>query len=115
VTAHVSATPRLRQELARRSRGRAIVIDYYASARCGVVVGDITARFAAGHEAESHARLGDLEGIPVFAERRLTPLLERTELVLDRPLLGGGLAINLDEPESWLDFLELPGVVRRRG
>jgi hypothetical protein len=114
MTAHVSATPRLRQELTRLSRGRAIVIDYYASARCGVAVGDLTANFVAGPQAESRVRLSDLEGIPVFAERRLTPLLEQTELVLDRRWLGGGLAIRLDEPERWLDFLELPGVVRRR-
>ncbi len=49
----LSATPRLRAELANLARGRAVVVDYYASAWCGVVLGDITAHFVSDHEAES--------------------------------------------------------------
>jgi hypothetical protein len=115
VTVHVSATPRLRRDIPRLARGRAIVIDYDASAKCGVVVGDITARFEADPRAKSQVRLVDLDGVPVFVDCGLTPLLERTQVVLDRHLLGGDrLGIRLGAPESWLDVLESPGVVRRR-
>jgi hypothetical protein len=115
VRVNVPATPRLRQELARLARGQAIVIDYYASARCGVVIGDITAGFVDDQPPESHVRLADLDGVPVFAEPRLVPLLEQTGPVLDRRLPSGDwLAVTLQEPEKWLDFLELPGIVRRR-
>jgi hypothetical protein len=112
----LSATPRLREVMSAVARGRPIVIDYYASARCGVVVGDITAGFAPDQPTQDHVRLADLEGVPVFAERRFVPLLEQARPVLDRRLpVGDWLTMSLDEPERWLDFLEMPGVARRRG
>jgi hypothetical protein len=111
---NVSATSRLQADLSRLARGRAIVIDYFASARCGLVVGDITASFEPPPPPETHVRLRDLEGVPVFSERRLVSLLEESAATIDRPLLpiGDGLAVKLERPESWLEFLDRPGIKR---
>ncbi len=110
----VGASPRLREALPKLARGRVIAVDYFASARCGVVVGDITARFREPAADPGLARLPDLEGVPVLASPRLLPLLERTRLTIDRSWrpLGDGLTVSLDAPELWLDFLEEPGVLR---
>ncbi len=113
--ADVRASPRLGPKLAALSRGRALVIDYFASARCGPAVGDVTAGFVPDPSTETYARMNDLQGVPVFAERRLVPLLEETTLVLDlrRLSLGDRLAVYLEPPERWLEFLERPGVLGR--
>jgi hypothetical protein len=110
----VTTTPRLQADLTHLARGRAIVIDYFASARCGVVVGDITANFDASPPSETHVRLPNVEGVPVFAEPRLIRLLEESMATIDRPLLpmGDGLALMLGRPEKWLEFLDRPGISR---
>ena len=111
----IMASPRLRAELPGQARGRAIVIDYFASARCGLVIGDITARFGPDPRPETYVRLSDLEGVPVLAERRLVPLLDESALTLDLSRLpfGSRLRVRLDRPERWLEFLDRPGIARR--
>ncbi len=111
----LTAAPRLRGKLSRLAQGRSLVIDYFASALCGVVVGDITADFRPQPPSDTHVRLVELEGVPVFAERRLVPLLEQTALSLDlrRLPIGRRLLVKLDRPEQWLDFLDRPGIARR--
>jgi hypothetical protein len=113
----IKATPRLRAELPRLAAGRALVIDYFASARGGVVVGDLTVDFGPEPEARTHAKLAELDGIPVYAARRLLPLLDESGPSLDARRLpfGRRMQLILDRPEHWLDFPQEPGVVRRRG
>jgi hypothetical protein len=111
----VSAASRLRADLPRLAAGRSLVIDYFASDRCGVVVGDITAGFESAPTPRTHVKIAELQGVPVFAESELVPLLEQTALVVDlgRLPFRHGLVVRLDRPERWLDSLERPGVARR--
>ena len=111
----VKAAPALRAKLPDLAAGRALVIDYFATARCCVVVGDITADFRPQPPSETHVRLEDVDGIPVFAERRLVSLLDESATTLDvrRWPIGRRLTVSLDRPEKWLEFLERPGIARR--
>ena len=111
----IKAAPALRAQLPDLAAGRALVIDYFATARCCVVVGDITADFRPQPPSETHVRLEDVDGIPVFAERRLISLLDESAPTLDvrRWPIGRRLTVRLDRPEKWLEFLERPGIARR--
>jgi hypothetical protein len=104
---------RVRPSLAERAAGRALVIDYFASRRCGLVVGDLTARFGQPPAARDYAELASIEGVPVFAHRLLLPLLRDTQpgLIEAGPVFARHLAVRLEQPERWLDFLEEPGAV----
>jgi hypothetical protein len=81
-----------------------------------VAVGDITADFGPQPPPETHVKVVELEGVPVFAEGRLVSLLEQAGPSLDlrRLPFGRRLHVKLDRSELWLDFLERPGVVRCR-
>jgi hypothetical protein len=108
----VGVSPRLRGELSQLARGRALIVDYFVTARCGVVVGDLTADFGLEPQ-DTHARLEDIEGVRVYAERRLLPLLEKSGPRLDRRRVpfGPQIGLRLDRPEQWLAFLERPGLM----
>ena len=99
-----------------KASGRSILIDYYATSRCGVVVGDLTATFADDGPPERAIKVAELEGVDVYAHPQLLPLLERTgvSIVSASWPHRGGLAVRLDEPAEWLLFLERPGAYRRR-
>ncbi len=99
-----------------RADGRSILIDYYATARCNVVVGDLTAAFTVDRPPEQAIKVAELEAVDVYAHPQLLPLLERTGLSIISASWPhrGGLAVRLDEPAEWLLFLERPGVRRRR-
>jgi hypothetical protein len=105
---------RLRPSLAERAAGRALVIDYFASRRCGVVVGDLTAGFVGQPPAaRNYAELASIEGVPVFAHRLLLSLLRDAQpgLIEAGPVFARHLAVRLEQPERWLDFLEQPGAI----
>jgi hypothetical protein len=108
--------PSLRGSLAHLANGRVLVIDYFASRRCSVVVGDLTADFVEMPPGPGNVEIGVVEGVRVFAEPRLLAVLADTEssLRLSGPPFARHLAIDLDPPERWLDFLEEPGVLVRR-
>ncbi len=114
----LSVEPSLRGSLAHLANGRAIVIDYFASRRCSVVIGDLTADFWEIPPGAGFVEVGSLEGVRVFAEPRLLAVLADTasSLRLSGPPFARHLAIDLDPPERWIDFLEGPGVLpgRRR-
>lgn len=105
--------PSLRGSLAHMANGRVLVIDYFASRRCSVVVGDLTADFVDMPPGPAYVEVGSVEGVRVFAEQRLLAVLADTEssLRLAGPPFARHLAIDLDPPERWLDFLEEPGVL----
>src|SRR5258706_12665357 len=110
--------PSLRGSLAHMANGRVLVIDYFASRRCSVVVGDLTADFVELPPGPGDVEVGSVEGVRAFVEPRLLAVLADTEssLRLSGPPFARHLAIDLDPPERWLDFLEEPGVLigRRR-
>jgi hypothetical protein len=109
----VGVSPRLRGELSQLAGGRALILDYFVTARCGSVVGDITAGFGREPRLDGYARLDDVEGVRVYAERRLLPLLEEAGARLDKRRMpfGPQIGLRLDRPEQWLGFLEGPGVI----
>lgn len=101
--------------------GRPIVIDHYATRRCGVTIGDLRVRVVASADADrdggSSSNFVDLErveGERVLAEPALLPLLAAgATLRQGRFLDRSALTVELDEPAAWLEFLDAhPG--RRR-
>ena len=105
--------PSLRGSLAQMADGRVIVIDYFASRRCSVVIGDLTGDFRDTPPGRGYLELSSVEGVRVFAESRLLALLgeEGSTLRLGGPPFARHLAFDLDRPERWIDFLEGPGVL----
>lgn len=105
--------PTLRGSLAQMANGRVIVIDYFASRRCSVVIGDLTGDFRGTPPGRGYVELSSLEGVRVFAESRLLAVLGEagTSLRLGGPPFARHLAFDLDRPERWIDFLEGPGVL----
>jgi hypothetical protein len=71
----VEVEPQLRRGLANRARGRPVVIDYYASRRCGLTVGDLTITFATRPLKGRYIELVPIDGVKVLAEERLVHLL----------------------------------------
>jgi hypothetical protein len=111
----VGLDPELRPRLAGLAAGRALVIDYFATARCGGLVGDLTADLVKEPVGAEFVPIRVLETVPCYAERRLMPLLAQVETTIrfGGPPFARHLAVTLDPPERWLDFLER-GVGRAR-
>ena len=105
--------PPLRASLARLAGGRVVVIDYFASRRCSVVFGDLTGAFAARPPGPAYVEFASIEGVRIFVERRLLPVLAEAgpTLRLAGPSFARHLAVELEVPERWIDFLERPGVL----
>jgi hypothetical protein len=105
--------PTLRGSLARLANGRVLVIDYFASRRCSVVIGDLTADFEDAPPGPGYVRLARIENVRVLAEPRLLAVLGEpgTMLRLVGPPFARHLSVELDRPERWIDFLEGPGVL----
>jgi hypothetical protein len=104
--------PTLRRSLAQLANGRVLVIDYFASRRCSVVIGDLTGDFEDAPPAPGFVEFASIEGVRVFAESRLPAVLADA----GSTLLGGlpfaqQIEVELDRPERWIDFLERPGVL----
>jgi hypothetical protein len=108
----IEVTPRLRDELMRLASGRVLVVDYLASGRCGVVVGDLTAEFWPGPPGDGYLELANLGGVRMFAEARLVGLLEEAGPILDPAGLpfARHVALTLERSERWLEFLLRTGV-----
>jgi hypothetical protein len=113
----IAVHPSLRGSLARLARGRTLVIGYFASARCGAVVGDFSISWRSDPPGERFRRLAPVENIDVFADARLLEVLETAAPEL-RP--GGVLrrdtpTVHLGIPELWVDFLEGRTLMPARG
>jgi hypothetical protein len=105
--------PTLRRTLAQRANGRVLLIDYFASQRCSLVMGDLTGNFEDMPPGPGYVELASIEGVRVFTESRLLAVLDDAgpSLRLGGPPFARHLAIDLDRPELWIDFLERPGVL----
>jgi hypothetical protein len=109
----IGVEPTLRGSLARLADGRMLVIDYFASQRCSLVIGDLTGNFEDPPPGPGYVELASIEGVRVFTESRLLAVLVDAgpSLRLGGPPFARHLAIDLDRPELWIDFLESPGVL----
>jgi hypothetical protein len=111
--------PNLRGSLPRLAHGRVVIVDYFASRtrRCRVVIGDLTGAFRDSPPGPGYVEFASIEGVRIFVESRLLTLFEDAgpSLRLAGPSFARHLAVDLDRPESWIDFLERPGVLRGKG
>ena len=109
----IGLDPALRASFAGLAAGRLLVIDYFASRRCSVVVGDLTCQFRADRPAGDFIELAPIEGVRVLIEARLRATLAASgpSVRTGGPPFARHLAIELDEPERWIDFLDSPGVL----
>ena len=109
----IGLDPALRPSFARTAAGRVLVIDYFASRRCSVVIGDLTCEFRAAAPAGDFIELAPIEGVRLFIEARLRPILAASGPSLRAAGLpfARHLAIELEEPEHWIEFLDGPGVL----
>jgi hypothetical protein len=109
----VGLDPVLRGSLAQMAANRVLVIDYFASQRCSVVIGDLTCQLRATPPGPDYVELAPIEGVRLFAEMRLLAILGDggPSLRMGGPLFARHLAVDLEEPERWIDFLEGPGVL----
>ncbi|MEK6720961.1 MAG: hypothetical protein AABZ33_09880 [Chloroflexota bacterium] len=107
---------RLRGQLATLSAGRVLVIGYFASWRCGVVVGDFSISWRKAAPGPGYVELTPIEAVPVYADRRLRDVLRRSnpELWPGGVFSRGTPSIRLALPEQWIAFLEGPTVMVRR-
>jgi hypothetical protein len=111
----IGLDPTLRGRLAALARGRALLIDFFTSRRCGVTIGDLTVAFRPAPSAAAYAALAPIEGVPVFVESRLVETLRGSgpTLRLSGPAFARHLGISLDRPELWIDFLDDSRSIRR--
>lgn len=109
----LGVVPALRGSIAQFASGRVLVIDYFASRRCSVVMGDLTVDFEDTPPVRGYVELASIESVRVFAASRLLGILgdAGSSLRLGGPPFARHLAVNLDRPERWIDFLEAPGVL----
>jgi hypothetical protein len=100
--------PTLSPRLSELAAGRVIVIDYFATRRCGPPVGDLVVRIRESPPGRDHLPIGPVEGVSVVVHRDLLPLLERAgpSLRLAGLPFARRLGIALDHPELWIDFLD---------
>jgi hypothetical protein len=114
---NVGMTAELRSSVRSTARGRSLVIDYFASHRCGPPVGDLTATFIAEEPGSTYVELDPIEDVRLFVEVRLVPLLAAAGVTLRwaGPAFARHLAVVLDRPGLWLEFLDKPGVVTGKG
>ena len=96
--------------LAGRADGRVLVIDNFRSWSCGIWVGDLTVVWSPVPSTDEFTELVPLEGVAVYARRRLVRLLDAAGPTINRNHLSffGGLRIALDRPELWIDYLDRP-------
>ena len=106
----VGLDPALRSSLSERSGGQVLVIDAFRSWQCGTWIGDLTVKWRDAEPGPEFAELAPLEGIRLFANRRLLRLLRDGGATLRRGRLPfrGGLTLTLDHPELWIDYLDRP-------
>lgn len=106
----VGVEPALRASLAALGEGRLIAIDSFRSWQCGTWIGDLTVEWRAAAPGADFVECAPIEGVRVFANRRLLRLLDEAGPVLRRSGLPfqRGLGISLARGELWIDYLDHP-------
>jgi hypothetical protein len=102
----------IRGRLHSMAAGRVLEIGFFRSSRCGSVVGDFTLSWRLVPPGSSHVPLAPVEGVPIYADRRLLDVLRRAvpELRHGAWLSRGTPTIRLAISEYWIDFLSFaPG------
>ena len=112
----LAVDPSLLGNLAALSAGRVLVIGYFASRRCAVVVGDFSISWRKAAPGPGYVELTPIEGVLVYADRRLLDVLRRSnpELWPGGVFSRGTPSIRLALPEQWIAILEGPTVMGRR-
>ena len=113
----VGLEPRLRGRLAAMAGGRTLEIGMYASRCCGspYLIGDLTVSFRDDRRSGTVA-LAPIDGVPLVADERLVELLaQATPTLVEVGLpFARHLAIQLEPPEAWLEFLASAAACRPR-
>lgn len=109
----VGLDPTLRAGLPAMAEGKVVVIDYFASRGCCVVTGDLTCALRPTPPATGFTELAPIEGARLFVETRLVPVIRDAgaSLRLGGPPFARHLAVDLEAPERWIEFLEQPGIL----
>ena len=104
----VAIDPALQGRLGAMSNGGVVVLDFFTSRRCNVTVGDLTADVRVHAPGSGYVELAPVEGVRLYAETRLLPVLREAgpSLRLARGVFGRHLAVGLDRPEDWIVSLE---------
>ena len=112
----IAVDPRLHGRLATLATGRALVIGYFASRRCGAVVGDFAVDWQTSPPGPGFLELAPIDGVAAFVDARLVDVLvdARPELRPGGILRPGTPSVRLGIPERWIEFLEGPIVLTRR-
>jgi len=106
----IALEPRLHGRLATLSAGRALVVEYFTSKSCCAVIGDFTVSWRTATPGPGYMSLPPIEGVPIYADRRLLAVLSEGM----PELWPGGLfrrdtpTIRLGIPERWIQFLGGP-------
>ena len=106
----IEVHPNLHGQLAALAAGRTLVIGYFASSRCGAVVGDFVVSWRRRSPGRGYVALSPVEGVPIHADRRLLDVLGRSGPLLWPGNLfhRGTPSIRLAVSELWIEFLESP-------
>ncbi|HEY7938044.1 MAG TPA: hypothetical protein VID26_13065 [Candidatus Limnocylindrales bacterium] len=109
----VGLDPDLRRALGELAAGRVLVVDYFASRGCSVVIGDLTCDLRPVPPGTGFAELAPIEGVRLFVETRLLPVIRDAgaSLRLAGPSFARHLAVDLELPDRWIEFLEEPGIL----
>ena len=109
----VGLDPNLRPTLRELAAGRVLVVDYFASRGCSVVIGDLTCDLRSTPPATGFAELAPVEGVRLFVEMRLVPVVRNAgaSLRLAGPPFARHLAVDLEAPDRWIELLEEPGIL----
>ena len=109
-TISVEVNTALRSSLRRLAAGRILVIDSFRSWCCGTWIGDLTVEWWTTEPDTEFVELAPIEGIRLFAKRRLLGLIGDAGVVLrwGRFSFRRGLAVELRRPELWIDYLDHP-------
>ncbi len=107
------AEPSVRAYLRATANGRPLVIDYYASRRGALTVGDLTVGFPRRNLEPRYIEIQAIEDVPVLVERSLLSLLVGATLRLGGLPFARHLFLALSRPEQWIEFVERHPTRRR--
>lgn len=98
---------RLVAALRRIAAGRPLIVGCALRNIRGWRYGDLTVGFDAASLTPAYVTAAPVAGVPIAIDRRLVNVLRRGATIDVRSgFLGDAVAVDLDHPEDWLDFLD---------